>query len=226
MTEARPPGWYDEPGDDRASLRWWDGRSWTNVTRARSEFEQLPPRPVSTDLLDSGPHRAPGSRRGWIIAGVAALVVLVLVVAGVPGRQRTGDLADSDRIPGPGTVLPSDPAPTTARPVAGRINDRVARLSYAVLPGDWREWDRDSFLGLQSTLGYYRVTQENAPREQTYWANVNSGPLAEDIGRPRPGPGRGGPAADRQVRPSVLPRAQPGRPRPAADDRRRAAGVR
>jgi len=49
-----------------------------------------------------------------------------------------------------------------------------------VLPGNWREWDRDSFEGLQSTLGYYRVTQENAPRDQTYWANVNSGPVAPD----------------------------------------------
>jgi len=53
----------------------------------------------------------------------------------------------------------------------------VAKLSYDVLPGTWREWDRESFQGLQSTLGYYKVTQENAPRDQTYWANVNSGPL-------------------------------------------------
>jgi hypothetical protein len=180
VTQARPPGWYDEPGGDRASLRWWDGRSWTNVTRSRSESEQLPA-PVVTDLLDTGPERPPGIRRGWIVAGVAALIVLVLVITGVPGRQRTGDLAGSDRIPGPGTVLPSAPAPTTPRPVTGRFEDRVARLSYDVLPGDWREWDRDSFNGLQSTLGYYRVTQENAPDQQTYWANVNSGPLTEGV---------------------------------------------
>ena len=62
MTEARPPGWYDEPGGDRALLRWWDGRSWTPVTRARSVFEQLPPEPVAVDVLDSEPPRAgPGA---------------------------------------------------------------------------------------------------------------------------------------------------------------------
>jgi hypothetical protein len=181
VTEARPPGWYDEPGGDRASLRWWDGRTWTNVTRTRSRFEQLP-EPVRTDVLDSGAERPPVSRRGWLVAAVAAAVVLVLVVVGVPGRRDGGGLAESVPGPGPGpaTILPSSPAPTTARPVRGRIEDRVARLSYDVLPGSWREWDRDSFDGLQSTLGYYQVTQENAPGGQTYWANVNSGPVDPD----------------------------------------------
>jgi hypothetical protein len=166
------PGWYDEPGGDRDSLRWWDGRTWTNVTRTRSPGEELPP-PPAADLLETRPERAP-VRRGWVVVGVAIAVVLVLVTFGVPGRRDVGDgLAG----PGPGTttIEPSAPAPTTATPVRGRYTDRVARLSYDVLPGDWREWDRDSFDGLQSTLGYYRVTQENAPGGQTYWANVNSG---------------------------------------------------
>jgi hypothetical protein len=175
VTEARPPGWYDEPGGDRALLRWWDGRSWTPVTRSRSPFEQLPPAPAATDLLESEPPREP--RRGWVIAAIAAAVVLIIVVAGLPGRRSDGGLADPRTGPGPATILPSDPAPTTARPISGRFEDRVARLSYDVLPGDWREWDRESFRGLKSTLGYYRVTQENAPRDQTYWANVNSGPV-------------------------------------------------
>jgi hypothetical protein len=181
VTEARPPGWYDEPGGDRASLRWWDGRTWTNVTRTRSRFEQLP-EPVHTDVLDSGPERSPVSRRGWLVAGIAAAVVLVLVVSGLPGRRDGGGLAESIPGPGPGpaTILPSEPAPPTAQPVRGRIEDRVARLSYDVLPGSWREWDRDSFDGLQSTLGYYQVTQQNAPGGQTYWANVNSGPVDQD----------------------------------------------
>jgi hypothetical protein len=176
VTEARPPGWYDEPGGDRASLRWWDGRTWTNVTRTRSRFEQLP-EPVAADVLDSRPERPSAGRRGWLVAGVAAAVVLVLVVVGLPGRRDGGGLAEP--VPGPGqaTIVPSDPAPTTTQPARGRIEDRVARLSYDVLPGSWREWDRDSFDGLQSTLGYYQVTQEHAPGGKTYWANVNSGPL-------------------------------------------------
>lgn len=175
MTEARPPGWYDEPGGDRALLRWWDGRSWTPVTRSRSVFEQLPPEPAAVDVLEAEPPRPP--RRGWVIAGIAAAVLLIIVVAGLPGRQTGGGLAERDPGPGPATVMPTGPAPTTARPVGGRYDDRVAKLSYDVLPGAWREWDRESFQGLQSTLGYYRVTQENAPGDQTYWANVNSGPV-------------------------------------------------
>ena len=174
MTEARPPGWYDEPGGDRALLRWWDGRSWTPVTRSRSVFERLP-EPVAVDVLDAEPARPP--RRGWVIAGIAAAVLLVIVVAGLPGRRTDGGLAERGPGPGPATIMPTDPAPTTARPVTGRFEDKVAKLSYDVLPGSWREWDRESFQGLQSTLGYYRVTQENAPRDQTYWANVNSGPV-------------------------------------------------
>jgi hypothetical protein len=174
VTEARPPGWYDEPGGDRALLRWWDGRSWTPVTRSRSVFEQLP-EPVAVDVLDAGPPREP--RRGWVIAAIAVGVLLVIIVAGLPGRRTDGGLSERAPGPGPATVMPTDPAPTTARPVTGRYEDRVAKLSYDVLPGTWREWDRDSFHGLRSTLGYYRITQENAPRDQTYWANVNSGPV-------------------------------------------------
>ena len=145
------------------------------MTRSRSVFEQLPPELVTVDVLDSEASRPP--RRGWVIAGVAAAVLLIIVVAGLPARRTEGGL--SERVPSPGqaTIIPTDPAPTTARPVNGRYEDRVAKLSYDVLPGAWREWDRESFQGLQSTLGYYRVTQENAPRDQTYWANVNSGPL-------------------------------------------------
>ena len=177
------PGWYDEPGGDRDSLRWWDGRSWTNVTRTRSLGEELPP-PAGADLLDSHPVRPAGrNRRSWLVAALAVVVVLLLATFGVPGRQPVGGgLADPGRDPGLTTIVPSEPAPTTEPvPVTGRYVDRVARLSYDVLPGTWREWDRESFNGLQSTLGYYRVTQQNAPNSQTYWANVNSGPVEADV---------------------------------------------
>lgn len=174
------PGWYDEPGGDRDSLRWWDGRTWTNVTRIRSPGEELPPPASAPELLDSRPERPPVSRRAWLGAGLAAVIVLALVTFGVPGRQPVGD-DRAGRGPGPATVEPSEPAPTTATPVTGRYTDRVARLSYDVLPGQWREWDRDSFNGLQSTLGYYRITQQNAPDSQTYWANVNSGLVSPTV---------------------------------------------
>jgi len=188
MTEAPPPGWYDEPGGDRASLRWWDGRAWTSVTRERAPSEVLPDGPArdgrepggrAPDVLDSGPRPRPATdRRSLLLAGAAVVALVALVVAVLPGRGGDSDRLAEQR-PGPTTVLPSAPAPapTTATPVSGRISDRVARLSYDVLPGQWREWDRDSFDGLRSTLGYYRITQQNAPNNQTYWANVNSGPV-------------------------------------------------
>ena len=180
MTSARPPGWYDDPGGDRAALRWWDGRAWTAVTRDRSPAETpVPDRPA--DVLDTGPQRRPVDRRVWLAGGAVALLVALLVVV-LPRSGVERGLAEQRPGAGP-TLLPSTPAPTTAVPVSGRITDRVARLSYDVLPGDWRGWDRPNFRGLTSTLGYYRITQESAPNAQTYWANVNSGPVDEDAAK-------------------------------------------
>lgn len=179
---TRPPGWYDEPGGDRASLRWWDGRAWTSVTRERSPSEAPAPLTAPADLLDSGPERRPSGARTWLGAAAAVIAVALLVAVLRPGAGGEGE-GLAGRAPGPGaaTVLPSEPAPTTPRPVTGRFTDRVAGLSYDVLPGEWREWDRDSFNALRSTLGYYRITQERAPNSQTYWANVNSGPVAPTV---------------------------------------------
>jgi len=185
VTDARPPGWYDEPSGNRALLRWWDGRSWTPVTRERAPFEAPPDPPgpagpVGGDVLDSATAGRPAPRRGVLLGLLAAAVVVLIAVVGLPGGGSGERLADGG--PGPdrtSLATPPEPAPTTPRPVSGRVVDRVARLSYDVLPGDWREWDRDSFSGLLSTLGYYRITQQNAPNNQTYWANVNSGPVDE-----------------------------------------------
>jgi Protein of unknown function (DUF2510) len=187
VTDARPPGWYDEPSGDPALLRWWDGRSWTAVTRRRAPFE-TPPEDSPTsyagpggDLLDSDAAPRPLPRRGLLLGLVAAGVILLLLVVGLPsGGSRDDRLAESG--PGrTGLVTPPEPAPTTPRPVSGRVVDRVARLSYDVLPGDWNEWDRDSFRGLLSTIGYYRITQESAPNAQTYWANVTSGAISPRV---------------------------------------------
>jgi hypothetical protein len=188
VTDAPPPGWYDEPSGDRARLRWWDGRSWTAVTRERASFEPPPPAdrpPVPAgsagDVLDSEVAARPLPRRG-LLGLLAAGVILLLVVVGLSaGRPGTDRLAE-DRPDPTGLATPLEPAPTAPRPVSGRVVDRVARLSYDVLPGDWREWDRDSFRGLLSTIGYYRITQESAPNAQTYWANVTSGAVSPRLG--------------------------------------------
>jgi hypothetical protein len=152
----------------------------------------------AVDLLDSdaGRARPGGSRRRLATAGIA-VAVLALLLAVLPRQNPDSEnrLADPGPTPtAPGEVTqptaeptrgptsePTTPAPTTPRPVTGRVTDRVARLSYDVLPGDWREWDRDTFRGLVSTVGYYRITQDHAPNGETYWANVSSGQVDPDV---------------------------------------------
>jgi hypothetical protein len=177
VSAARPPGWYDDPSGDAALLRWWDGGTWTSVTRRRSPAEQPPT--AAPDVLDSeAPQPTPG-RRGWVLAALAAAVVALLLLTGLPGGQGDERLADPG--PRPAELTPSQPAPTTPRVVSGRVVDRVARLSYDVLPGQWKEWDRDAFRGMLSTIGYYRITQEAVPNGETYWANVASGPVSPGL---------------------------------------------
>jgi hypothetical protein len=156
------------------------------VTRRRAPFEPPPPPPPvdprrarESDVLESA--TGPGLRRsgrGWVLL-VAVLGLLgVLVLATRPDRGGAGGLAEDSPRPtdtGGGLVVPSEPPPTSPQPVSGRVADPAARLSYDVLPGPWREWDRDGFRGLLSTAGYYRITQERVPNGQTYWANVTSG---------------------------------------------------
>lgn len=187
MTESRPPGWYDEPSGDRSLLRWWDGRSWTPVTRARASFEALPEeRPgflsPPGDLLDSDRAGSPAARRGVLAALIGVAVVVLLLLTGLPGGGSGSERVVGGGEPRPtGLASPPEPAPTTPRAVSGRVVDRVAKLSYDVLPGEWTEWDRDTFSGLLSTIGYYRITQQSAPNAQTYWANVTSGAISPRV---------------------------------------------
>ena len=189
MGAARPPGWYDEPSGDRALLRWWDGEAWTGITRQRSAYEpaaaETPGADRSAagppaDLLDSGERRA-GPRRGALLALLAVAVVGLLLITGVPGltvdpdRGRLADRGSRPTEPTDPRVVDPPYAPPSPIPVSGRVTDPVARLSYDVLPGAWRAWDRGPFSGLLSTAGYYRIVQDGMPGGDIYWANVTSG---------------------------------------------------
>lgn len=72
------PGWYSEPGD--ASLeRYWDGGQWTPQTRAASQ--PVEPSYVGTHaselaVQEPAPRTA---RERWLVPGIAAATVLVLV---------------------------------------------------------------------------------------------------------------------------------------------------
>ncbi|SHH69112.1 DUF2510 domain-containing protein [Streptomyces sp. 3214.6] len=64
MTQVTPPGWYPDPGqtsDGPATERWWDGKTWTDQTRAvGSAAVWGPPAQTSTDGTYSAQPGHPG----------------------------------------------------------------------------------------------------------------------------------------------------------------------
>jgi hypothetical protein len=203
VSEERSPGWYADPSGEADRLRWWDGSAWTGIDRARMSHERLGsdgqapagsrPDGGPNDLLDSATGPPPRSPRRWFAVLLAVGVVAALVLTGrFPGLHTSG-LAErtiasnapaptlSRAEPQPPPVGPPTAAPTSLRPVTGRLVDGTARLSYAVLPGSWQAWDLISFEGLITTAGYYRVVQRDTPEGGLYWANVTSGPILPSL---------------------------------------------
>ena len=113
------PGWYADPARTPGRFRYWDGRSWSQVT---------------TDNPADPPPGAPpprGRRPGPLVALVAALVVVVILavvavraVLAESGRVTEEALPsstisggdDSSPTPTP-SPTPSSPAPATPSPV-------------------------------------------------------------------------------------------------------------
>ncbi|MDQ0687622.1 hypothetical protein QFZ56_006585 [Streptomyces achromogenes] len=61
MTQVTPPGWYPDPGqtnDGPATERWWDGKAWTDQTRAAGSAAAWGP-PAQT-AADGTPAAHPG----------------------------------------------------------------------------------------------------------------------------------------------------------------------
>jgi len=101
MTSAPPPGWYD---DVAGETRWWDGQKWGP---ARGERDPVPAAPPPTGTLSapdiapdapvpSPPAQAGRGRLSWLIAGGAAvLIVVAAVVWTLVGRADGGSEAGS-----------------------------------------------------------------------------------------------------------------------------------
>jgi hypothetical protein len=190
VTDPREAGWYDDPGGDVGQLRWWDGSTWTGITRVRMPHEPaaMPPQAPAwsaADVLDAD-DRPVRSRWTWItvlsIVGVIAVLVLTGAFPGLDGSAvqstapdgRAGPPATED--PTLGLPFPSEPPiRPTPRPVSGSITDTAAGLAYDVLPGPWLAWDMFTFEGMLGSAGYYRVLQQDTPTGGEYWANVTSG---------------------------------------------------
>jgi Protein of unknown function (DUF2510) len=136
------------------------------------------------ETLDTEPPARP--RWTWpVVSGIVVIIGVLVATGALPGldsgtRQPDPPAAQVLPAPVPDRTRPRFDPPTTDAPpvpVSGRIVDRVAKLSYDVLPGAWLSWSKTPFAGLLSTAGYYRVLQQRTPEGSEYWANVNSGVL-------------------------------------------------
>jgi hypothetical protein len=193
VTGPREPGWYDDPGGNVDQLRWWEGTGWTGITRVRMPHERVaapPPPPVdwsAGELLDTADHRPPHWR--WLVVlGIVGVIAVLVATGALPGLDGSGTTqptptgqaaprfpVPTDTVPVPTDTVPLPvPTPRPTGPVAGRITDEAAGLSYPVLAGSWQAWDLFSFQGILGSNGYYRVLQRDAPNGE-YWANVTSG---------------------------------------------------
>ncbi|MDR6976150.1 hypothetical protein J2X68_002838 [Streptomyces sp. 3330] len=93
MTQVTPPGWYPDPGqtnDGPATERWWDGKAWTDQTRAAGSAAVWGP-PAQTPADGSYPvypghpgypAAPPGTGRRGLRTGIA-VAAAVAVLAGI-----------------------------------------------------------------------------------------------------------------------------------------------
>lgn len=150
------PGWYPDPGGQPGLFRYWDGRAWSATTTTNPYVG--PPTAGPGGLGSPGGYGGAGSpggyggaggntptqiipppRRksplGWILAGVAVVVVGALVAVGVL-LLRNVDVTPPDQDPEPNpssAALQCPPTPSqTASPIPDAGGDRVVsgHLSY------------------------------------------------------------------------------------------------
>ncbi|MEV5408711.1 DUF2510 domain-containing protein [Thermopolyspora sp. NPDC052614] len=155
----------------------------------RGDTAQLP-------VPDFPPPRQGRPMLPWIAGGVAAAVVIVLLVVGTiyltasrggPGDQRdlasspTANTESSPPAPEPtqGTTEPPQP------PSAGRITDRVSGLSYSYPGAPWQlieagQIDSSDPGGQQWSSGFQTLSQDDYEPGKDWFGSVLAGPLADD----------------------------------------------
>lgn len=172
-------------------------------TYGQSAYGQPTPPPQQW----SGPQQLPGQGYGpppkqgnplpWVFGGLAALVVIALIVAGgifFVGRSTTPQAgpspADTFEPQPPSTSEPptSEPSPSQGtgalpQPVGGRITDPQAGISFQV-PDNWKvppSLNPESPAPTQQlwTAGVDAVSQENVVQGENWIGNVYTGLLNE-----------------------------------------------
>ena len=183
-----PPGWYPDPDGAPATVRWWDGRSWSDVavpvgpgvavgTMPSDRVPAALPAPPAE--LFAGDGAEPGGRRTPWVLGAGVIVLVLLVVAAVlVGRSGAPEQVD--------TAAPSTPAgpsgPSSFPPGTVRIVDEASGISYPHLGDGWFEYDLTPKLETLAVAGQYFVTQEDPPSGGVYLAECTSGPVADGFG--------------------------------------------
>jgi MYXO-CTERM domain-containing protein len=115
------PGWYPDPAGGSGRVRYWDGQRWSGATRAAT----------------TGPDPT-GRRRtwGWAVAGLALLVVLIVVGVFVVRQVGFGaGWAGPTGNPSSDVCPQSDNASPSPQPGDGRVHG--GRLSYPQLGAPW-----------------------------------------------------------------------------------------
>ncbi|MQA96959.1 MAG: DUF2510 domain-containing protein [Streptosporangiales bacterium] len=193
---GRPPaGWYPDPYSP-SLLRWWDGERWSDHTQpAEAAGPAGGTDDAGTGWATPGGHGPPGPGHGWegtpvpaprrsaapwVIGGVAAFLVIALVVAGfaaglIGGTERP---VTADATPSPG---PTDSAGGIVQ--GDRLVDQASGLSFKLLPKPWKR--AGATYAEPWTAGQFAVAQQDydgdgdgAP-DGDYIASVFCGELPE-----------------------------------------------
>lgn len=171
MSEALPPGWYEDPWH-APGMRWWDGHQWTTHTVV--PVGQLAPPPPAAARRAVPAAAPPAPRRPpWWVWTLAVLGVLVPVAAFaaiiVAGSRSSTEIDYTPPLSTPATPTPVTPPSTSYQPPhslrAGpaapgeplRISTRTGEIRVAVL----------DVVDPVDRGGYYR-----GPRAGTRWVGV------------------------------------------------------
>ncbi|MBA2390049.1 MAG: DUF2510 domain-containing protein [Geodermatophilaceae bacterium] len=183
------PGWYDDPDGVAGCQRWWNGVTWSDVTRGGGTAVGGPlatavAQRTSYDVLEGGPQERPDRPRRWLpwaLVGGALLLIVVLAVTlaggGSSGGATTADPSAGPGTAGPGTTDPGNPFP----PGTVRILDPDAGISYAYLGEGWRELEFTSRPEMLTAHGQYIITQPTVPDGGQFIAECSSGLLARQF---------------------------------------------